>query len=452
MRDARELKQPSEDAPLFDDKLGKKAALPEDEVLGEVGFAVRDLSASSIRWWLILQLISILFTVSLWWEVSGHLARYDELVRQECSNKGRSVHGICAGPMWNVSLWQELDLPSTHHYASRSLEFQTHSNPPTFLVEVTPVSLSGHVEVEVEDSSIASTRFTLDLTRVDPPQANAHYSRILSGQHAVTLEDLSQEAQHTMQTKGRLVWRASISARMRSGISPRFVFFVEDAGMSHLSDIHNGACEFGKAWRSFNEAHQGHNHRMLTRCQSLLSIFIVIGGAAVYVVYTECTEETRRVGGRRFHMIVLGKFMLQDFPQQACIVLYILGWYEASGLKCQMCLFDPQHCSDEHPFHFSNAVACLCVLLSSISNQLLVKPVLKKEYPEDDVWLRGFLRLGGLCLATLPFSTGICYASPSVLPMSVASHVLFALPCAIGWLAFSVCVCIPATTCCDIVL
>ena len=40
---------------------------------------------------------------------------------------------------------------------------------------------------------------------------------------------------------------------------------------------------------------------------------------------------------------------------QICIVLYLLGWYEADGLRCQLCLFHPQHCEDEHPFRLANS-------------------------------------------------------------------------------------------------
>lgn len=42
--------------------------------------------------------------------------------------------------------------------------------------------------------------------------------------------------------------------------------------------------------------------------------------------------------------------------QEVCIVLYLLGWYEEDGLRCQLCLFHPQHCEDEDAFGLVNSV------------------------------------------------------------------------------------------------
>merc|ERR1712046_115954 len=106
-----------------------------------------------------------------------------------------------------------------------------------------------------------------------------------------------------------------------------------------------------------------------------------------------------------FHLVVVAKFLLQDVPQQVCVILYLLGWYEAEGLRCQLCLFDMDHCGVEEPFHFANAIAFGCVLLSSVANQLLVRPIIKKRYTEDDICMHWVVRGGGACLATLPFTT-----------------------------------------------
>lgn len=37
-------------------------------------------------------------------------------------------------------------------------------------------------------------------------------------------------------------------------------------------------------------------------------------------------------------------------------MLYLLGWYEEDGLRCQLCLFHPQHCEDEDAFGLVNSV------------------------------------------------------------------------------------------------
>merc|ERR1712232_114925 len=86
-------------------------------------------------------------------------------------------------------------------------------------------------------------------------------------------------------------------------------------------------------------------------------------------------------GKHSFHWVVLAKFVIQDIPQQVCIMLYLFGWYEASGLRCQLCLFEAEYCRYEAPFHFTNFVAFTCTLLSSCANQLLVNQFTRRHTP-----------------------------------------------------------------------
>jgi len=228
------------------------------------------------------------------------------------------------------------------------------------------------------------------------------------------------------------------------------VAFVEDAVTPHLAEIHaSPQCAFGHAWKAFNQQHQGHSHRALAWCQFLLGAFLLAGGAAVYAVHRELESRPGRSASYRFHAVVAVKFLLQDTPQQVCIVLYLFGWYEAAGLRCQLCLFDPRHCSAEEAFHIVNLVALACTLLSSAANQLLIRPIVKKAYTEDDICVQYCVRIGGLCVSTLPFTTGMCWASRSLVPVPRLFHVLFALPCGVGWLALASLACLPVLECCD---
>lgn len=136
-------------------------------------------------------------------------------------------------------------------------------------------------------------------------------------------------------------------------------------------------------------------------------------------------------------------------PQQLCIILYLVGWYEAAGLRCQMCLFNPVHCGDQQAFHLVNLVALACTLLSSVSNQYLVRPVFKKTYTEDDICVQYTVRIAGFCVATLPFTTGVCWMSGSILPLHTLFHVLLAIPCGIGWFSLAGLICLPLMICCD---
>merc|ERR1719343_672910 len=132
--------------------------------------------------------------------------------------------------------------------------------------------------------------------------------------------------------------------------------------------------------------------------------------------------------GTQFHLVVLAKFALQDVPQQICMVLYVLGWFEAGGLRCQLCLFHPEHCSEENAFSTTNSIAFMFTLASSVANQLLVRPAIKKKYTEDDICLQHFLRVGAACVSVLPFTTGICLATRTILPATGLLHLLAAVP------------------------
>lgn len=314
---------------------------------------------------------------------------------------------------------------------------------------VAPIDLSEQATV------VKDARWTLEIQRTDPKQMGSSMRKHHSGQEAVSVEDLSLESREALRTRGSVEWKAILSTRSFDGRRTRYLVFVEDATATHLDDVHSSAhCAFGRSWKAFNEQRQGHAHRALSWCSWLLGVFLIVGSAVVYAVYAalqrSASEGTARiVAGHGFHRIVAAKFALQDVPQQVCIVLYILGWYEASGLRCQLCLFNPLHCGQEDAFHFANAVAFSCCLLSSVANQLLIRPVIKKTYTEDDICLQYTIRICGVCIAVLPFTTGLCLASGSILPMPRLFHLVFALPCCVGWLTLAMAVCVPAVMCCD---
>lgn len=420
----------------------------------DTGFTWVFFGADAIRLWLGFQVVGLLFQFLLWREVAGYMSIYEDTLSRECQ-PARAQHGVCIGPMWNISSWQDVVLSSSDWTNTRSFDFMTRSNPPTFLVVVDPVSTSGEdqepaaaPDLSEQATDLNDVRWSMTVARINPPQVGPSFVRFHKGQEAMTFEDLSVEAQDAFKSNGRVEWRATLATRFKK--KTRYAAFVEDSATTHLADIHGSpVCAFGRSWKSFNEQHQGHNHKALAWCQFLLGIFLLVGGGAVYFVHTECKMQSGYFGKYRFHLVVIAKFFIVDVPQQICIVLYIFGWYESNGLRCQLCLFHPVHCSEEDPFHFSNAVAIFCTLLSGVSNQLLVRPVFKKVYTEDDICIQHVVRVGGVCVATLPFSTGICLASSSLLPLPLLLHALFAIPCGIGWLTLFSLVCFPVMVCCD---
>lgn len=421
----------------------------------DTGFALREIGPKAIRAWLALQAAAVFFQLLLWREVSAHLSEFEGLVAQECA-KERLVHGVCVGPMWNVSSWQDVVLATAGPSNLHSFRFRTTSRPPTFLVVVDPVSSAKAGEtpaaaatILAEQEDVRDGHWALEVTRVTPPQVAPQLQHFHSGQAALTFEDLSLEAQDALNTAGGIDWRATLTARGSGKRQTRFVAFIEDATSSHLAEVHaSRQCSFGRSWKAFTQQHQGRSHQALSWCRLLLGIFVAVGGAAVYAVHTELAKRGG-ITGHRFHAVVMAKFLLQDVPQQVCIVLYLLGWYEASGLRCQLCLFHPQHCSEEWAFHAANSVALLFTLVSSMANQLLVRPVLKTIYTEDDICVQYTFRIGGMCVSMLPFTTGLCLASRSLLPAASLIHLLAAVPCGLGWLTVAGLLCVPMMTFCD---
>eukprot|EP00929_Paragymnodinium_shiwhaense_P095971 TRINITY_DN57346_c0_g1_i1.p1 TRINITY_DN57346_c0_g1~~TRINITY_DN57346_c0_g1_i1.p1 ORF type:complete len:636 (-),score=111.77 TRINITY_DN57346_c0_g1_i1:312-2219(-) len=353
---------------------------------------------------------------------------------------------------------RELADPNT----TLSFNFSTRSSPPTFLVAVEPVSQAhrlGEAAAEVPDDGIPKNleaaaaleeiRWSLQVERIDPParvefgadstggHAWRRRPRVYSGLDVVTFEDLSPEAVQSMASKAAVTWTATLTSRSRSARQTRFVAYVEDSAVPHLSAVHAASkCSFTKSWKEFNLEHQGRGHQTLSFCRTMLgwSLLVTIAFAALLhqcifgAVGNDCCE------GYGFHSVLLAKFAVVDIAQQVCIVLYLLGWYEASGLRCQLCLFHPSHCEEEHPFKMTNSIAFLCTLLSSIANQLLFRPSYRRKATEEDDCCMFTSRLSALCVSTLPFSTGVFFASSAILPSPLLIQVMLGIPCLIGWM------------------
>jgi len=437
-----------------------KEAWEETDYL-ETGFTLREIGPQLVRVWLGLQIVALCFQLLLWNEVSGHLWEFDDIVSRECS-AGHSSHGVCNGPMWNMSSWNDFTLSPQRSWLSHeqggglmdvdgftavmpedlsyTFTFPTKSSPPTFLLVVDPVNIktgeSAETAIEGDKQDLKGVRWVMEVRRTKPPQTGNLMKRSHVGPEAMTFEDLSNEAREAMSANGQVEWTARLTMQGGRGrLHVRFLSFVEDATTKHLDQVHaSPQCGFGQAWKAFNEQHQGRNHRALSWCRWLLGVFLVFGGGSVYVVFEELKSGPM---GFKFHGLVLAKFFLQDVPQQLCLVLYLLGWYEASGLRCQLCLFQPEYCRGESAFHITNTIAMACSLASCLANQLLIRPVQRRHFSEDDLCIQWTIRIGMFCISILPFTTGMLVASRSVLPGAGLMHLLLALPCALGWLALA---------------
>ena len=78
--------------------------------------------------------------------------------------------------------------------------------------------------------------------------------------------------------------------------------------------------------------------------------------------------------GKRLAHLQLAKFILVDFPVQIALVNYLLSWYDRSGVRCQMCLFDLEHCHADNLWHLGNIAVILFILGSAgLTMMLLMK-------------------------------------------------------------------------------
>jgi hypothetical protein len=124
------------------------------------------------------------------------------------------------------------------------------------------------------------------------------------------------------------------------------------------ADCRKGAqCSVEGSWQNFNERRNGRYHRILALTHRATAFLICVSIACFsLVLYRFCFFVE---SGKLLSRIIAVKSFVQDLPLQLCIVLYLYGWYAPSGLRCQLCFFDPTFCDNEHPLHFSNSW-CAC--------------------------------------------------------------------------------------------
>lgn len=391
--------------------------------------------------WILLQAASLLFSLLLLAEISGHLAEFEATLAEQCS-PAHTRQGICLGSAWNLSYSGVLSFPPNDVSdgssgfdfvveADRSFSFATRSQPPTFLLGVEPRAPG--VKWKVGFSTRRPDGFSADLwyrgTGVEVKGANSAY-RVITPRG---MSDVNQ-------------WTGSMSLTGTTSRQTDISVYVVDSRIEHLDDIHKQEqCSFEQSWQNFGERHNGEHHRVLTFTYQALGLFTLVSAGLLALVshrffyYVESGNLLRRV--------IALKFLLQDFPQQALIVAYLYGWYAKNGLRCQMCLFHPLHCELQHPLHWSNLFACLFCVLSASANQLMLKAKPVKHSDGEEECCVFFMRLVLFSVSALPFSTGI-YLFPFWFPRG--SHLVLILllagvPMVMGW---AVVICMPFLACC----
>eukprot|EP00927_Polykrikos_kofoidii_P044026 TRINITY_DN38116_c0_g1_i1.p1 TRINITY_DN38116_c0_g1~~TRINITY_DN38116_c0_g1_i1.p1 ORF type:complete len:508 (-),score=69.04 TRINITY_DN38116_c0_g1_i1:287-1810(-) len=400
-------------------------------------FKPRKLKAPMVLAWLLVQSLGLFFQFMLLAEVSTHLSNYETTLSIYCGPEHQQ-HGVCLGPAWNMSYSGTLTFPPSVGDDSQSdfdfvipsdqpFSFEIHSQPPTFLVGIEPLP----------PLPKASWKLALG-----PHSGGSGGQQPLMGSGSRYKVFTDRQRYGTDANR----WSASMSLRSKQPESVQIHAYVVDSRLQHLEDIHKqDQCRFDESWQNFNERHSGQHHSVLTNVQTAITAFIVasmlLGGVVLHRFFFYID------GGKLVSRIIAIKFLLQDMPQQLCIVAYLYAWFADNGLRCQMCLFHPTHCDDQYPLHSTNLLLCIFTMLSASANQLLVQAKMRRYRDEEDECFMWIIRAAMLSVSILPFCTAVFVLSSTVLHLrSPFIYFIFGLPTVLGWGAL---VCVPAFVCCD---
>jgi len=307
------------------------------------------------------------------------------------------------------------------------------SQPPTFMLGVEPLPPHENAEWQVslgpgkDAGSAWSFRMDLNL--------GAATHGLGSRYHVIASKEYKGPS-----------WSGALNLKSKYSEAAAFNVVVVDSRITHLEDVHKQEqCSFEKSWENFSSRSQGRHHKVLSYARDatlfFLGVQLLLAGAVFrrFFLYVDT--------GKLLSRVIALKFGAQDFPQQMCIVAYLYAWYADNGMRCQMCLFHPQHCDAQYPLHATNFMVCLCTLLSAVANQLLVQAKLKRGYDSEDECIMCFFRFIMMSVSILPFATGIFILSATVLHLqSVLIYLLAGIPTILGC---GTLLCVPLFACCD---
>mmetsp|Transcript_7350 Transcript_7350/g.19783 ORF Transcript_7350/g.19783 Transcript_7350/m.19783 type:complete len:472 (-) Transcript_7350:104-1519(-) len=399
-------------------------------------FRPRRLKAPLVLAWLVVQAVGFVFQAQLLGEISRNLSDFEVTLTDFCGPEHRQ-NGVCLGHLWNMSFSDVLTFPPARAEpdfdfvipADKRFDFETRSQPPTFLLGVEP--LAPHKDL----------RWRVSVA----PRGGGPYSVLASGAMPPVRGLGSRYTVLTSHEHRGPAWTGSITLTTGVSETASVHVYVVDSRIQHLEQIHNQEhCSFEGSWQNFNERHSGQHHRVLSTAQQATTFFLLVqlalGLLVLYRFYFYVES------GKLLSRVIALKFVVQDFPQQLCIVAYLYGWYATNGLRCQMCLFHPAHCDAQYPLHWTNMLVCIFTLLSSCANQMLVQIKLKK-YDEEEECLLGLARAAALSVSILPFSTSVFFLSASLLHLrSVPVYLAAGVPTMLGWGSL---LCAPTMALCD---
>ena len=314
------------------------------------GLVLQEPSVRTIRVWLGVQVASLLLHYRFWQEVSGHLELYAETLRVNCAAE-RLRHGVCVGPMWNISAWQEVILqgklsvfehevirPRGHVWRDRldSIEAidaemaRVREESALRLKELqekrTELQLSqGLLPVGVQGRSFNSSYIfqfqtesspTVFLLSVDPvsrasrigedPAPGSSEEEHLRGHWSLEVRRVDPPPNglnfqrlgtgfkvftiEDLSQEAQQAKRVVWEAILRNlEVSRHRTRFVVlvEDFRAPHAEQIHVGCSLTSAWTAFNRQHQGHHHRALSWCRDLLACLLPMGLLTTWAVYAK---------------------------------------------------------------------------------------------------------------------------------------------------------------------
>lgn len=401
-------------------------------------FRPRKLKAPVVLAWLLLQAGGLIFQIRLYGEIGQNLDLFEQTLAAHCGPEHQQ-NGVCLGPAWNMSWSGNLSFPASAGEDSQSdfdfiipsdqtFRFETKSKPPTFLLGIEPLSPNNKASWKAIVAPREGGNSWGSARKLPEVHGSGSKYTVLSSKFY-----------------GGPSWSGSVNLRSKLAEEVHIHVYVVDSRIEHLEEVHKQPqCNFENSWQNFNERHNGEHHRVLSAALRATGFFLFVQMLLVASVSYRFFYSVE--SGKLLSRLIAFKFVVQDLPQQICIIMYLYGWYANNGLRCQMCLFHPQHCDDQHPLHGTNLLLCVFTLLSACANQLLLQAKLKK-YDEEEECLICFARLSMFSISSLPFNTAMFLLANSLFHLhSVLVYFVVGIPTLIGWGSV---LCVPVFTLCD---
>ncbi|CAD7961086.1 unnamed protein product [Amoebophrya sp. A120] len=456
------------------------------------------------------QVFALLAQFHLLAEVGWNSAVFLRTLNENCGSSTRNLrNGVCVGGTTSngQSVWKKVyddvvefypttprsavttSVGNSEDFSADSFEvppdkafpFITNSHPATFLVGVEPQSPNSHAKYKLAVTKPGGDYVHWART---PKMVSERVSAGVETGVFVAQDDTSFGSDFTGGDNAWSTWQGRIELTSSHQESAndypiRFRVYVLDNNVNHLQTIHNqDKCNFITTWEAFSKKSADSEAWYINSFFTILLFFFATQMLSLFLILWRYCRFAD--GSKMFTKLVLLKFLLQDLPLQLCAAVYLHAWYGQNGMRCQMCLFDEDHCNsfeDSYDGSYENAnpvvvwqnqVLFFSLIFSAISVQLFLDPSRNRSVmaiydsftlQEDEKIFTLFIRFLLFSLSILPLSTGYCLFSGSssglfhqlevtkhahTVHKHFFLHLLLTISCVSGWmtvLALPFCCC-----------